>query len=77
MAYDEPHHRLLIVCRKPGSLLVMDSDTGNVVAQLPAVERSDDIAFDAEKDAFTSRAAKDLRPCSNRSPRTSISCWQR
>ena len=49
MAYDEPHHRLLVVCRKPGSLLVMDSDTGKVVAQLPAVERSDDIAFDAEK----------------------------
>ena len=49
MAYDEPHHRLLIVCRKPGSLLVMDSDTGKVVAQLPAVQRSDDIAFDAEK----------------------------
>jgi DNA-binding beta-propeller fold protein YncE len=49
MAYDEVHHRLLIVCRKPGTLLVMDSDTGKVVAQLPAVERSDDIAFDAEK----------------------------
>ncbi len=49
MAYDEPHHRLLIVCRKPGTLLVMDSENGKVVAQLPAVERSDDIAFDAEK----------------------------
>ena len=49
MAYDEAHHRLLIVCRKPGTLLVMDSENGKVVAQLPAVERSDDIAFDAEK----------------------------
>src|SRR6266481_5463614 len=47
MAYDEAHHRLLIVCRKPGTLLVMDSENGKVVAQLPAVERSDDIAFDA------------------------------
>ena len=47
MAYDEPHHRLLLVCRKPGTFLVMDSDTGKVVAQLAAVERSDDIAFDA------------------------------
>jgi len=47
MAYDEPHRRLLIVCRKPGTLLVMDSDTGKVVTQLPAAERSDDIAFDA------------------------------
>src|SRR6266851_2690811 len=48
MAYDEQHHRLLIVCRKPGTLLVMDSDNGKVVEQLPAAERSDDIAFDAE-----------------------------
>ena len=47
MAYDEPHRRLLIVCRKPGTLLVMDSDSGKVIAQLPAAERSDDIAFDA------------------------------
>jgi hypothetical protein len=49
MAYDEPHHRLLIVCRKPGILLVMDSENGKVVAHLPAAERSDDIAFDGEK----------------------------
>ncbi len=49
MAYDEPHHRLLIVCRKPGTLLVMDSDTGKIIAGLPAAERSDDIAYDAER----------------------------
>jgi hypothetical protein len=49
MAYDEQHHRLLIVCRKPGTLLVMDSDNGKVIERLPAAERSDDIAFDAEK----------------------------
>ena len=47
MAYDEPHHRLLIVCRRPGALLVMDSDSGKIILQLPAAERSDDIAFDA------------------------------
>jgi hypothetical protein len=49
MAYDERHHQLLIVCRKPGTLLVMDSDNGKVVEHLQAAERSDDIAFDAEK----------------------------
>lgn len=47
MAYDEAHRRLLIVCRKPGTLLVMDSDSGKVITQIPAAERSDDIAFDA------------------------------
>jgi DNA-binding beta-propeller fold protein YncE len=46
IAYDEPHRRLLIVCRKPGTLLVMDSDSGKVVSQFPGPERSDDIAFD-------------------------------
>ncbi|HEV8075329.1 MAG TPA: hypothetical protein VGP66_05745 [Candidatus Acidoferrum sp.] len=46
IAYDEPHRRLLIVCRKPGTLLVMDSDTGRVVSQSQGPERSDDIAFD-------------------------------
>jgi DNA-binding beta-propeller fold protein YncE len=46
LAYDEPHRRLLIVCRKPGTLLVMDSDSGKVVSQSPSPERSDDIAFD-------------------------------
>lgn len=49
MAYDEPHRRLFVVCRKPGTLLVMDSDTGKIVASLPAAERSDDIAFDPAK----------------------------
>jgi DNA-binding beta-propeller fold protein YncE len=47
ITYDEPHRRLLIVCRKPGTLLVMDSDSGKVVSQSPGPERSDDIAFDA------------------------------
>ena len=47
MAFDEAHKRLLIVCRKPGMLLVMNSEDGKVVACMPAAERSDDIAFDA------------------------------
>jgi DNA-binding beta-propeller fold protein YncE len=46
MAYDETHHRLLIVCRSPGMLVVMDSDTGKIVANIPAAGHSDDIAFD-------------------------------
>jgi DNA-binding beta-propeller fold protein YncE len=46
MAYDETHHRLLIVCRTPGMLVVIDSDKGKVVANMPAAGHSDDIAFD-------------------------------
>jgi DNA-binding beta-propeller fold protein YncE len=47
MAYDQKHHRLFLVCRKPAMLVVMDSDTGEIVAHLPAAARSDDVAFDA------------------------------
>ncbi len=49
IAYDQAHRRLFIVCRKPGMLVVMDSDTGKIVANLPAAGRSDDIAFDSAK----------------------------
>ena len=46
MALDEKNHRLLISARKPGKLIVMDSDTGKVIADLPAVGMIDDLAFD-------------------------------
>jgi DNA-binding beta-propeller fold protein YncE len=47
ITYDEAHRRLLIVCRKPGTLLAMDADSGKVVSSLRGPERSDDMAFDA------------------------------
>jgi DNA-binding beta-propeller fold protein YncE len=46
MAFDEKHHRLFLVCRQPAMLVVMDSDSGKIVAHLPAAARSDDVAFD-------------------------------
>jgi DNA-binding beta-propeller fold protein YncE len=49
MIYDSPHKRLLIVCRKPAMLVVMDADSGRIVAKLPAAGRSDDVAFDSAK----------------------------
>jgi DNA-binding beta-propeller fold protein YncE len=46
MAFDEANHRLLIAARKPGRLVVMDSDNGKVIANLPSVGMVDDMAFD-------------------------------
>lgn len=46
MALDEKNHRLLLAARKPGKLIVMDSDNGKVIADLPAVGMVDDLAFD-------------------------------
>jgi DNA-binding beta-propeller fold protein YncE len=46
IAIDEPNHRLFIGCRKNPSLVVMDSDTGKVVARLPIPNDVDDLSFD-------------------------------
>ena len=48
MALDEPNHRLFVVTRTPGKLVVLDSDTGKVVADVSAVGMVDDAAYDAQ-----------------------------
>lgn len=45
-ALDEQQHRLFVVCRKPGMVVVLDSDTGKVVSTLPAPGHSDDAIYD-------------------------------
>ena len=49
VALDEPNHRLFVVCRKPGTLVVMDTEKGSAITHLPAPGRSDDVAFDAKR----------------------------
>jgi hypothetical protein len=49
MAADFEHRRLFIGNRKPGQLLVLDSQTGKLVATLPIGETSDDMTYDASK----------------------------
>jgi DNA-binding beta-propeller fold protein YncE len=47
MALDEANHRLFIVTREPGKLVVLNSDDGKLVAEYPAVGLVDDAAYDA------------------------------
>jgi DNA-binding beta-propeller fold protein YncE len=47
MAFDEANHRLFVVTRTPGKLVVLNSDNGKVIADIPAVGFVDDAAFDA------------------------------
>ena len=55
MALDEADHRLFIVCRSPAVLLVLDTQTGAVIAKLPTVADSDDIFYDrARKQLYAS-----------------------
>jgi DNA-binding beta-propeller fold protein YncE len=46
VAMDEPHHRLFVGCRKPGMVVVMNSDTGAVTNTVASPLRSDQILFD-------------------------------
>ena len=46
MALDEGDHRLFIVCRSPAVLLVLDLQTGSIIAKLPTVADSDDVFYD-------------------------------
>jgi DNA-binding beta-propeller fold protein YncE len=48
MALDEANHRLFVVCRKPATFIVFDTESGKQIASLPAVGRADDMAYDSE-----------------------------
>jgi hypothetical protein len=45
-AFDEKKHRLIIGTRTPPQMIVMDSQTGKEVANLPTVEGMDGVYFD-------------------------------
>jgi len=47
LAMDEATHRLFVVTRKPGKLIVLNADTGATVAVLKAPERTDQVTWDA------------------------------
>ena len=46
VAFDVAQHRLYVVCREPGMVVVMNSDTGAVVGTAPAPLRSDEVQYD-------------------------------
>jgi len=46
MALDRANHRLFVVCRRPAELLVMDSQSGKVLAHLAVAGDADDLYYD-------------------------------
>ena len=46
LTYDAVNHRIFVVGRKPPSLVVLDSESGKIIATLPTAEMTDDMAFD-------------------------------
>ena len=49
MALDEADRRLFVVTRKPAQLVVLDSDSGAMVASVPCVNDSDDLYYDTAR----------------------------
>lgn len=47
MALDEATHRLFVGTRTPGKLVVIDSESGQIVTTQPAASMIDDMAFDS------------------------------
>jgi DNA-binding beta-propeller fold protein YncE len=47
VAYDEKTHRLFVVTRQPGMLIVLNADTGEAVAGFTAPARADQVIWDA------------------------------
>jgi DNA-binding beta-propeller fold protein YncE len=45
VAFDQLQHRLYVVCRAPGMVAVMNSDTGAVVSTQPAPLRADEVQY--------------------------------
>jgi DNA-binding beta-propeller fold protein YncE len=48
IAFDEAGKRLIIVCRKPATLVIMNSQDGSVVNSYPAAARADDVIYDRQ-----------------------------
>jgi len=49
MALDEAHHRLFIGCRSPARMLVINTETGKLMASLEIVGDTDDLFYDAAR----------------------------
>jgi len=49
MALDEANHRLFVGCRLPSKLIVLDTDSGAVVAKIDISSDADDLFYDAKR----------------------------
>jgi len=49
MALDEPDHRLLVATRTPPQLVVLDTNSGHLVAALETVQDADDLYYDSAR----------------------------
>ncbi|HWX93246.1 MAG TPA: hypothetical protein VNY29_11500 [Terriglobales bacterium] len=55
MALDQAEHRLFVVSRAPARLVVVDTNSGRAIVDLPCVQNSDDVFYDAALRASAKR----------------------
>jgi DNA-binding beta-propeller fold protein YncE len=48
VALDETNHRLMVGCRRPSQLTVLDTSSGKIVASVPVCGDTDDLSYDAK-----------------------------
>jgi DNA-binding beta-propeller fold protein YncE len=48
LIFDEANHRIFVAGRKPPTFVVLDSESGKIIATMPTAEMTDDMAFDPE-----------------------------
>jgi DNA-binding beta-propeller fold protein YncE len=46
LAFDDANHRLFVVCRNPGKLVVLDSATGKSIASFATGAKADEVVYD-------------------------------
>jgi hypothetical protein len=49
MALDEANHRLFVGCRVPSRLIVLNTDSGDVVAKVDISGDADDVFYDSKR----------------------------
>lgn len=55
MALDDADHRLFVTCRTPAEVLILDTESGKIIARIPSVTHADDTWYDSEnKRAYVS-----------------------
>ena len=49
MALDEANHRLFVGCRLPSKLVVLDTESGKVIAKIDISGDSDEVFYDSKR----------------------------
>ena len=72
MALDEANHRLFVGCRLPSRLVVLNTDSGDVVAKIDISGDCDDVFYDSKRHRYMRSAAPERSTLSSRLIQTPI-----